>query len=65
MYLLGSSFDVQFNFLPHLEDRYICKRMYNITPAYGMILPNEEVQISVKCDIDIRCAQVWKERANQ
>lgn len=46
-----------FNFLPHLEDRYICKRMYNITPAYGMILPNEEVQISVKCDIDIRCAQ--------
>jgi hypothetical protein len=53
----GSS-NAYFRFLSKPEDAHVSKRLFNVSPAYGLIKPGEVQTISVEALIDAEAAHV-------
>lgn len=47
-----------FHFLPKAEDQHISKRMFNVTPAYGVVQPGETAVVEIEAFIDSESAHV-------
>lgn len=47
-----------FHFLPKAEDPHVSKRMFTVSPAYGVVIPGETVTVSVKAFVDSEAAHV-------
>lgn len=47
-----------FHFLPKAEDSHICKRLFNVSKAYGVVKPNEKLDIEMEALIDPEAAHV-------
>ena len=47
-----------FHFLPKPEDQHISKRMFNVTPAYGVVQPGETMTVQIEAFIDSESAHV-------
>ncbi|CBK21635.2 uncharacterized protein [Blastocystis hominis] len=45
-----------FHFLPKAEDSHICKRLFNVSKAYGVVKPNEKLDIEMEALIDPEAA---------
>ena len=41
-----------FRFVPKLEEEHICKSWLSLKPAFGMLLPNESIDITVNACVD-------------
>lgn len=57
----GSS-NAYFHFLPKAEDSHVCKRLFNLSKAYGVVKPSETFDISIEALIDPDAAHVRTER---
>ena len=49
-----------FHFLPKAEDSHICKRLFNVSKAYGVLKPNEKLDIEMEALIDPDAAHVMQ-----
>ena len=47
-----------FHFLPKAEDAHVSKRMFSVSPAYGVVQPGEELPIHIEAMIDPDAAHV-------
>lgn len=45
------------HFVPKLEDKSVSKHFVKFSPVLGMLLPNEEVEVSVEACIDVATAR--------
>ena len=52
-----------FHFLPKAEDSHICKRLFNVSKAYGVVKPNETLDIEMEALIDPEAAHVGEEES--
>lgn len=47
-----------FHFLPKAEDPHVSKRMFTVSPAYGVVIPGETMTVNVKAFVDSEAAHV-------